>query len=291
MNLLYLTFGNIPTIHLQTAFSAYSFLAQDEAVSTVNIITDNVDFYQHLQPHVNIIQVTSDELTEWKGEYQFFWRIKIKAIEKVCMLYPNEPVVYLDCDTFLYGVLSGLNNGLVNDKAFMHEDEGALSDKKTKTQRNMWRQIAGKTFGNLLMQATSHMWNAGVVGTPNTRNGADCKLALAICDEMCSQGVSRYFIEQYSLSLALEKMYGLVEAKTEIVHYWSTKEIWTNCIHDFFIEAYFAGWSYETILIKMQHFDTSALPIYQKVKTTNVRLKDWVDKMFANRNLDYLPKK
>jgi len=141
------------------------------------------------------------------------------------------------------------------------------------------------------MQATDHMWNAGVVGIPNTQNGADCKLVLNICDEMCGQGVSRYFIEQYSLSLALEKIYGLVEAKTAIAHYWSTKDIWTSRIHDFFIEAYFAGWSYEAILNKMQVFDSSSLPIYQKVKTTNVRLKGLVDKMFANRNLQYLPQK
>lgn len=291
MNLIYMAFGPNAKIHLQTAFSIYSFLRQKQFVNSINIVTDNEAFYNHLSSHVHIIKVTEDDLTAWKGEHQFFWRIKIKAIEKVCILYPNQPVVYLDCDTFLHGDLSVLNKILLNEKAFMHEDEGVLSAKTTKTQRNMWRQIAGKTFGNLLMQATGHMWNAGVVGTPNTHNGTDCKLALSICDEMCRQDVSRYFIEQYSLSLALEKMYGLVEAKMEIVHYWSTKEIWTNRIHDFFIEAYFAGWSYETILGKMQHFDTSALPIYQKVKTTNVRLKDWVDKMFANRNLEYLPKK
>lgn len=288
MNLLYLTFGNIPTIHLQTAFSAYSFLAQREAISTVNIITDNVEFYEHLQPHVNIIKVTPQELTEWKGEQQFFWRIKIKAIEKASQLYPGEPVLYLDTDTYLFGNAANLKAQLLNGKAFMHDDEGALSAKTTKTQKNMWRQIAGKSFGNLLMQPTDKMWNAGVVGTPNTQNGAECELALAICDEMCRRGVTRYFIEQYSLSLALEKTYGLLEAKTAVAHYWSTKEIWTSRIHDFFIEAYFAGWSYETILNNMQGFDSSALPIYQKVKTTNVRLKGLVDKMFPNKDFRYV---
>jgi len=291
MNLLYMAFGPNTKIHLQTAFSIYSFLTQKQYVTSINIVTDNDAFYRHLSSHINIIKVTENDLTAWKGERQFFWRIKIKAIEKVCLQYPNEPVVYLDCDTFLYGDLAVLNNSLLNEKAFMHENEGPLSAKTTKTQKNMWRQIAAKTFGNLLMQPTDRMWNAGVAGTPNTRNGADCKLALAMCDEMCRQGVSRYFIEQYSLSLALEKTYGLVEAKSEIAHYWSTRDVWTDHIHDFFIEAYFAGWSYETILNKMQAIDTSALPIYQKIKTTNVRLKDWVDKMFANRNLQYLPEK
>lgn len=291
MNLLYMAFGPNAKIHLQTAFSIYSFLTQKQFINSINIVTDNEAFYSHLSSQVYIINVTENDLTEWKGEQQFFWRIKIKAIENVCLLYPNKPVVYLDCDTFLYGDLSVLNNSLLNHQAFMHEDEGVLSAKTTKTQKNMWRQIAGKTFGNLPMQPTDHMWNAGVVGIPNRHNGADCKQALAICDEMCRQGVSRYFIEQYSLSLALEKTYGLMEAKTAIGHYWSTKELWTNRIHDFFIEAYFTGWSDETILNKMKDFDTSSIPIYQKVKTTNVRLKEWVDKMFANRNLQYLPKK
>ena len=288
MNLLYLTFGNIATIHLQTAFSAYSFLAQKEAVSTINIITDNVDFYKHLQPHVNIIKISPDELTEWKGEYQFFWRIKLKAIEKACQLYPGKPVLYLDSDTFLFADAASIKTQLFCGKALMHDDEGELSAKTAKTQKNMWRQIAGKTFCNLEMQPTDHMWNSGVVGIPNTQNGADCKLVLGICDEMCMQGVPRYFIEQYSLSLALEKIYGLVEAKPAIAHYWSTKEIWTNRIHDFFIEAYFAGCSYETILNKMQAFHSSELPIYQKVKTTNVRLKRLVDIIFPNKNFRYL---
>jgi hypothetical protein len=170
----------------------------------------------------------------------------------------------------------------------MHDNEGALSSKTTKTQKNMWRQIAGKTFGNLVMQPTDRMWNAGVVGTPNNCNGKECELALSICDEMCKQGVTRYFIEQYSLSLALEKTYGLAEAKTAIAHYWSTKEIWTSKIHDFFIEAYFAEWSYEKILIKMREFDVSKLPVYQKIKTTNVRLKGFVDSVFPNKDLRYL---
>ena len=134
MNLLYLTFGNIPTIHLQTAFSAYSFLNQQQAVDSLNIITDNVDFYKHLSPYVNIIGVTQNELTEWKGEHQFFWRIKIKAIEKICHLYPGEAVLYLDTDTFLFGDANLINQGLASGRAYMHDNEGTLSSKTTKTQ-------------------------------------------------------------------------------------------------------------------------------------------------------------
>ena len=84
MNLLYITFGSNTAVHMQAAFSIYSFLARFEKYNSVNIITDNKLYYQHLEDRVNIIEMTEEELKEWKGEYQFFWRIKIKAIEKIC---------------------------------------------------------------------------------------------------------------------------------------------------------------------------------------------------------------
>jgi hypothetical protein len=290
MNLLYISFGNNAAIHLQTAFSIYSFLTQNDSINSINIVTDDAAFYQHLNSQVNIIQVTQNDLTEWKGPHQFFWRIKLKAIEKICQLYPNDPVLYIDCDTYLYGHLDGLKNKLLNGIALLHENEGELSGKKNKTQKRMWQQVKGKLFCNIAMQASDCMWNSGVIGIPNTKNGRDCELILAICDEMCSKNITRYFIEQYSLSLALEKTYGLAEAKSAIVHYWSTKDIWDKQITNFFMRAYFADWSYEKILEEMRSFDTTNLPFFQRVKNTNIRLKALIDKTFPNKELKYLPK-
>jgi hypothetical protein len=291
MNLLYITFGKEPSIYLQASFSIYSFLAQAQPVHSINIITDKEDYYRHLAPHVNIILMTETELAAWKGEYRFFWRIKIKALEKLCHLYPGAPVMYVDCDTFLYGDIAVLQDSLQKGVALMHENEGFLSERKNKTQKNMWRQIANKTFGNIIMQPTHNMWNAGLVATPNTHNGKDCELALTICDEMCKQGITKYFIEQYSLSLAFEKYYALAEAKSVIVHYWSAKEIWNKYIGDFFMRAYFGQWDYEKIIEELRFFDTTQLPAFQKVKNTNLRLKKIVDKIFPNRNHEYLPPK
>ncbi|MEP7144841.1 MAG: hypothetical protein ABI707_18295 [Ferruginibacter sp.] len=291
MHLLYMAFGPNTQIHLQTAFSIYSFLTQQQFVSSVNIVTDNEDFYKHLNPRVNIIRVTENDLTEWKGEYQFFWRIKIKAIEKACHLYPNQPVVYLDCDTFLFGDLAEMESSMKNGLAVMHDDEGELSQKKNKSQKKLWRQVQGKSFGGISIQPGNRMWNSGVVGLPNTKNGKDCELILAVCDDMCARGITRYFIEQFSLSLALQKTYGLADAKSAIVHYWSTKDLWDKQINHFFIQAYFARWDYEKIIAQMKLFDTSATPFYQQVKNTNLRLKVLLDKVFPHTNLQYLPGK
>lgn len=288
MNLLYITFGKNTAVHMQAAFSIYSFLARFYQYNSVNIITDNKLYYQHLADKVNIIEMTEAELEAWKGEYQFFWRIKIKAIEKICSLYPNEPVLYLDTDTFLWGDISPIQQGLANGKAFMHENEGVLSGKQSKTEMNMWQQIAGKNFGGIEMKPSECMWNAGLVFTPNKQGGKDCELALMICDEMCRAGVTKRLIEQFSLSVALNQLYGLSEAKPLIAHYWSVKDPWNKAIADFFLEAYFAKWSSAQIIEQMQHFDTNLLPVYQRTRNTNLRLSGMINKMFPPKDVQYL---
>ena len=291
MNLLYLTFGNDTSIHLQASFSIYSFLNQGKQINTINIITDNPTFYSHLAKTVNIICISKEEISEWQGEYQFFWRIKIKAIEKLCHLYPGEPIVYLDTDTFLYNDISHLKECLAKDVAVMHTNEGFLSGKNSKTERKMWQQIAGKKFGNVLMHLKDSMWNAGVVATPNSKNGKDLLLALQICDEMCADKVSKRLIEQYALSLALEKTYGLVEAKESIAPYWATQQLWNIKISNLFLEAYFAQWNYETIIEKVGVLYKEGIPVFGRVKNTNLRLKVMIDRLFPVKNIQYLFKK
>src|ERR1700710_800580 len=103
MNICLLNFGENISYHTQTSFCIYSLLANcADSVKTINVITDKPLFYNHLKQQINIIPITENELTDWKGKYQFIWRIKIKAIEKICSLYPNCPVIYLDTDTFVY---------------------------------------------------------------------------------------------------------------------------------------------------------------------------------------------
>ena len=154
----------------------------------------------------------------------------------------------------------------------------------------MWQQIANKSFGNIVMQPTDCMWNAGVVAIPNTQDGKDCEFALAICDEMGNNGVTKRLIEQYALSIALQKRYSLGEAKTGIAHYWSTKELWNKHINNFFIQAYFSQWNYETIIEQIQLFGIAKILVFQKTKSTNLRLKGIIDKVFPSKNRQYVYK-
>ncbi|MFN2457748.1 MAG: hypothetical protein ABR502_06085 [Chitinophagaceae bacterium] len=288
MHLLYITFGNNLAIHSQAAFSIYSFLAQDEKIDSINVITDAPAYYSHLKDVVRIFLAGKEQLEEWKGPHLFFWRIKIKALQCICKEYTGDPVVYLDTDTFLYKPADHLVKILVKGFALMHEDEGALSNANTKTEKRMWRQIKGRPFANLPMDTQQHMWNAGVVATPNTKGGADCELALRLCDELCAAGVTRKLIEQFALSRALQHTYGLQPAHTAIAHYWSNKEEWNRYITAFFTEAFAKGYSREELIAAMRDFDFTHIPVKKRVRNTSQRLHHIVDRWWGMKEQVYI---
>ena len=293
MHLLYLTFGSNLNIHLQAQFSIFSFLRFSNNINTINIITDKPGMYSNVKEWVNVISITDETLKTWRGEYDFFWRIKIKAIEMVCNLYPNQAVMYLDTDTFLFGDPTYLVTNTIAGKAFMHENEGTLFAEKSKTANKMGKQVSNQIFGGVTIQPTQCMWNAGVVLTPNTTNNKENLLAISICDAMCHKGVTRRLIEQFALSVALEEVYGLMAAEKVIGHYWSNKDNWNNVIKDFFLTATFSGKTNNEIVEEIKNFKFDQLPVKVKVRSTNAKLKALIDKwyapkikQFANKHLE-----
>lgn len=288
MNLLYLTFGENISNHIQAHFSILSFLTHQKEIRTTNVITDVPSFYNSIKHRINIIKINEETLKEWKGEYDFFWRIKIKAIEMLCSKYKNEPVVYLDSDTFLYSDIKLIADALLNGSAFMHEKEGELSKAKSKTEKRMWQQVKNRVFGDIKILASHAMWNAGVVALPNQKNNSESLLALQICDEMCKQGVTKRLIEQFALSVSLNETYGLQEAKTAIAHYWSNKENWNNAIEKFLLSANFRSFTFEQTIEAIKDFDFNELPVKTRAKNTNRRLKNLTDKFFPHQDLLFI---
>ncbi|HEV8081247.1 MAG TPA: hypothetical protein VGP43_11060 [Chitinophagaceae bacterium] len=288
MHLLYITFGEDISNHIQAQFSIITFLSQKKENTTINIVTDHAEFYKNLKERINVIVIDAETLNSWKGEYDFFWRVKIKAIEMLCDMYANQPVLYLDTDTFLFGDVSLLKQQALAGKAFMHENEGMLSKEKSKTAKKMWGQVMNINYGNVIITANHCMWNAGVVLTPNQKNNKETQLALEICDAMCKQGVTRRLIEQFALSISLQEVYGLQAANSEIGHYWSNKDSWIKVIEDFFITANFKGFSIEEIVQEIKKFDFNKIPVKMRVRSTNTRLTALVNKLYPAQDVEYI---
>ncbi len=288
MNLLYITVGKNITIHLQAAFSIYSFLGQQSEIQTINIITDSPDFYNHLKDRVNVVTIDEKTLKEWKGKHDFFWRIKIKGIEMMCNLYADSSVAYLDTDTFLYGQLENINKVLLNKIALMHEKELPLSEGKSKTEKKMWSAVRNVVFAGVKILPTHYMWNAGVVAIPNNKSGKECSLALAICDEMCEQQITRRLIEQFALSVSLSEVYGLEEAKSCIAHYWSNKDEWDEQIFRFFLESYFKGYTPEQNINLIKNYNFTETPVKKRTRSIKRQIAHLADRLFPAKNIAFI---
>jgi hypothetical protein len=280
MNILYLVFGENQQNHAQAYFSICSFLGQMDAHDRVYVMTDAPDFYERLSGKIEVLIINIAQLDDWQGKHQFFWRAKIKAIEHICRLHPDESVLYLDTDTFLYSDLNSLKSDLKNP--VMHLNEGALSELKSKTEKLMWKQIGGKVFGGVQIQSHHAMWNAGAVGIPAHKSLKICQLALDICDDMLVANVTRRLIEQFALAVALSENGDMKATEKYIGHYWSNKEEWSVAIQRFIINSSLKNNSLEADIEDIRQFDFSKIAILKRIPNTHRRLKKVVEKLFPS---------
>lgn len=290
MNLVYLIFGENLSNHIQAYFSIFSMLTQKKQIKSINIITDHPKIYNHLSSIVNIIEIGPNDLREWQGKYNFFWRVKIKAIEQIAETYKNEDLLYLDSDTFLFGDLKYIKEKLNDGFSFMHLNEGKLSKLKSKTEKIMWRQISNQNIGSIKINESYCMWNAGVIGIPGNKSTELVKATLNICDAMLELNVTRRLIEQFAFSVALSEFSKLLPAKNHIGHYWGNKEQWNGIIVNLLLKAYFSNISLTELIDSFRSFDYTKIPIKVKISNTRYRLHNLVDKIFPERDEKYITK-
>ena len=289
MHLLYLIFGDNYPNYLQAYASIISFRANCKELKTINVITDHPIWFESFREDINVITLSQEQLREWKGTHNYFWRAKIKAIETLSKMYQNEPIVYLDTDTFLYQNKSKIADTLANNKALMHLNEGAIKNDSSKAVKKMHQQIAALSDAPVEDLANYDMWNAGVVATPNTKNSKEFALALSICDFLCQNKVTDRLLEQFSLSAALKHTYGLEESEDVIAHYWSNKEEWNQYWSEFFLSNIFQGFDLKQTVDKFTQQDFSKMPPITKIsKNTKNRLIKWVENKFPDKKTIYL---
>lgn len=287
MHLVYLVFGTNVRNHFQANFSMLSFLRQPAALDGITVVTDATGFYRHLADHVSVMPVNEAQLRDWKGEFDFFWRIKIKALETVARQRPGVALLYVDSDTFMHANLPEMQARLAAGEAFMHEREGALSELRSKTERRMWEQVSQKTFAGVRLNEQHAMWNAGVVAIPAAKAAEALALALRLCDDFSRQQVTPRLIEQFALSVALAETYPLHAARAYIGHYWSTKDEWNEHIAAFLLESHLQNRSVAEEIEAINAFNFQVAPVKKRMKSTRWRLVHLVDRIFPPKEVVY----
>lgn len=290
MTLMFLVFGEAQHNHLQANFAILTHLLEQTALSKIVVMTDAPANYRAIDDErVMVDAINIDDLTDWRGPHDFFWRIKIKALESIAERYPDDHVMYTDADTFCFSNLTDIQRQLEEGKTLMHAREGKISELRTSTEKRMWKQCRGKTFGGIAIDADSTMFNAGVVAIPRSLVKDAVALALCICDDMCAAGVTRRLVEQFALSLALAEVGKLGAANTTIGHYWGNKAGWNELINGFFLRHHLAGSTYAEQVTDVANIDFRAIPIYRRSSGTQNKLHKLVDKQFEKKIYAYIP--
>ncbi|OOF39225.1 hypothetical protein BKK49_08380 [Rodentibacter rarus] len=287
MNLLLLTFGQKLENHYQAAFCILTFL-KDPQIKKIIIVTDYPAFYDFLGNKVKIISINEKTLEDWKGKNDFFWRIKIKAIELVVHQYPDNHLFYVDSDTFLASNLQSVVQKLDENIGLMHTFEYKLSGQnRSKTTRGMFSVLNGKVFFDITINPQSEMWNAGVIALPKTCAKEIINLSLNLCDAICATPCPRRLVEQFSFSLAMNHLTELSSCEDVIGHYWGNKPEWNQFISQFFVNALLKQKTLEQCVEELRAFNWHSLPLEKKLRSTNSTLKRLIDRLFPHKHIKY----
>ena len=289
MNIVYLVFGDNMDHYQQVYFSIYTAAAYKTTEDRIIVVAENPSLFTSLANHIEVIPIKRALIKEWEGKHQFFWRVKIKALELIAQKYPTDSILYLDGDTFFYKNMDRLRSGLKEGQNFMHIEEGKLSKLSSKTEKLMWSQMKGKTYQTIKIDENSAMWNAGLIGISNKH--FDClNLTLGINDAMCADNVTRRLIEQYAFSLGLNEYSTLQPADDIVGHYWGNKKQWNKIIDLFIKECFMKNYSFDQIVDYVKTMNLTENPIRVKESTTQKKLKRFIDQFYKNKKSVYINK-
>ena len=289
MNIVYLVFGTKIENYQQAYFSIFTAILHKNDDDKIIVITDDSTLFGFFEGKIETIVINQDTIRDWEGPHQFFWRVKIKALQLVAQKYPQDSILYLDSDTFFYKNTEVLLTALQNGNQFMHLNEGKLSQLSSKTEKLMWKQMKGKSYENIIINENVAMWNAGLIGV--SQKYFEClDLTLRINDAMCADGVTRRLIEQFAFSLGLNQYSELQPADHIVGHYWGNKIQWNDTISLFLRECLMKKYDLGTVIERVREMELTKMPIRIKESSTQRKLKNLIDKFYTNQRPVYIKK-
>lgn len=287
MNIVYLVFGQNISYYQQVFFSIYTaFLTKNES-DRIIVIAENPSFFKQVEHLITVIPLEKEKIKAWEGAYDYFFRIKIKALEHVANAYPDQAILYLDGDTFIYKSLDILKAEL--DKGFniLHLNEGPLPLLKTKSEKKMWSSLKNRTFGDVRIDTTTCMWNSGVIGI-SPQHFQTITLALQICDEMCAANIAYFTKEQLAFGVAGSQFTTIKPADHVVGHYWGNKDEWNEVIATWMKKSLMCNYSISEMMEEVKKIPFAQIPYYYKHSNTYKRLSKRLKNYFKPKHALYI---
>jgi hypothetical protein len=218
---LTLAFGDDDGIHTQVFHALLTVLAHAPRPRELVVLTDAPRRYRFFGDAVTALEVDAAMLKSWQGPHDFFWRIKLKALERALDLGPAH-LVYLDGDVVCRRDLGSMIERIEAGEVFMHCNEGLLARSRRRGNRRLYREIENQIWGGIAADASTEMWNAGITAF-SAGHAQLIARATDVCDELCAAGAVQHVTEQLATSMVLATTGRLAEAQPWFDHYWGNK--------------------------------------------------------------------
>lgn len=228
--IIYQVHGNID-FYNEALFSILSYYKQNNGNDyRIVIYTENENFFKKLLPsEVIYINITSEKIKEWRGEFDFVHRVKIKIIQDFTSKY-NGNFLYLDTDTFFNSNIKDIFDSIENDTLFFDKYEGELFESKSL----IIKRIATFFKKNNLQKSNSeqnliqvskpfYLWNAGVIGFSSKHTSLLNKVE--VLTDLLYPKLKSHITEQFAFCYYFNSIKKPLVTDEKIYHYWDFKEL------------------------------------------------------------------
>ena len=228
--IVFQAYGNKDILH-EVLISISSILRfSSSAKFQLVIYTDSKDYLKKWLPEgIMFVDTPLTKWEEWKGEQRFVHRAKIEMLRD--FVARNEGnVLYCDTDTYFLESPEKLFSDIANGELIMHMDEGQLKDSENLVFRKLEKFLKG--YKRHVIPASTHMWNAGVLGFKSSdRELLDKVLALS---DSLHAAYPKHVMEQLAFSVCFQ-VRGRRSCEDTIFHYWDFKD-YRRVLSSFFEE-------------------------------------------------------
>ncbi|MCS7077758.1 MAG: hypothetical protein NZ455_13700 [Bacteroidia bacterium] len=255
--------------YTQTLYSILTALAFAPKKVEVHLYTDNPSAFRVITNQVYFHNLTQETIKQWRGVHDFTHRLKIMMLLNLHEQFAQNPILYLDGDTFFTQNYEQILNRITDKSILMHMKEYFIATHTTGQMKRFRKNMRRLTFQGMPINLDIYMWNAGVIGflpvhIPILRR------VVEFVDEIYPQ-YPKHIIEQFAVSYFFQREYDIQSCDTYIKHYWSQKLQYTSTIQSFLSQS-------EDI--------TTLLSMIQKegvVSPTDIPKRKWWQKWFSKK--------
>jgi len=216
-------------VRTQALYCAWSALAWADGVPlSVHVYTDEPAAYAALEGRIAVEPVSLDRIREWRGPHDFVHRQKTELVRDLAARFPGDRLLYVDSDTFFTGPLARAADRIGPGRSVLHVREFPIATHGTSQMKKFRRDMKGVAFRGAPIDLACDMWNAGAVGLDPAQLGLLAEW-LELIDAVYPR-VQRFFVEQFAISLLLQRDTTVAAIDDVLFHYWYQKDEYTEAL-------------------------------------------------------------